>query len=398
MSPVLGRNILPQRLSVLLIYVGTFFYWMGMYIYVQVLPVYAESLGASFTVVGFIVAAYAVPQFLLRIPIGLWSDYLGRQKPLIIAGIICVVLGSVGLGLSPAPVFLGISRLMVGIGAAVWVLFPIFLVAHDTSDKIGKSIGLLNFVNGAALVAASLIGGIAADARGERFVFFTAAVLALVAVASIFLTKEYRATQTGTVSLREFKQVTRRPLLIVVSIMGVFLFFAEFASIWGFVPLYAARLGASDTILGVLTMLMTGGSMIGSLAVAPILKRTGQVFSIVLSSLFLGLTLLTVPFIHNLILLGIALTINGVGFGILSVQLMVLSIYNIDVHQRSTAMGFYQAVYAMGMLIGPLISGYLSNNYGLPIVFYLAGALCLAITAMAYLPVIPGRRSVVKES
>jgi MFS family permease len=200
------------------------------------------------------------------------------------------------------------------------------------------------------------------------------------------------------VSSHEFNQIARRPLLIVVSIMGILLFFAAFASIWGFIPLYAARLGASDTILGVLTMVMTLGSMVGSLAVTPILKRNGQVFSIVLSSIFLGLTLLAIPFIHNLVLLGVALIINGVGFGILSVQLMILSIYNVEVQKRATAMGFYQSLYAIGMLIGPLISGYLSNQYGLPIVFYLSGVLCLVITAMAYLPVIPGRRSPIKES
>jgi MFS family permease len=54
-------------------------------------------------------------------------------------------------------------------------------------------------------------------------------------------------------------------------------------------------------------------------------------------------------------------------------------------------MGFYQAVYAIGMLIGPLISGFLSDNYGLPIVFYLGGAICLITISMAYLRVLPGR-------
>jgi len=41
-----------------------------MYLYVPVLPVYAESLGASLTVVGIIVASYSIPQLLLRIPWG----------------------------------------------------------------------------------------------------------------------------------------------------------------------------------------------------------------------------------------------------------------------------------------------------------------------------------------
>jgi DHA1 family multidrug resistance protein-like MFS transporter len=66
---------------------------MAIYLYAPVLPVYAKSLGASLTVVGIIVAAYALPQFLFRIPLGIWSDSLGRRKPFIVGGAIMVVIG-----------------------------------------------------------------------------------------------------------------------------------------------------------------------------------------------------------------------------------------------------------------------------------------------------------------
>jgi DHA1 family multidrug resistance protein-like MFS transporter len=388
---------LSRRRSIVLIYICTFFYWMALYIYVPVLPVYAESLGASLTVVGIIVAAYAIPQFLLRIPLGIWADSLGRQKPLIIGGSAMLAVGSVGLGLSPNPLFLGISRALVGIGAAMWVVFPVYLVTFYTADKMGQAMGLLNFITGAALVAATLLGGIIADIRGEKTAFFSAAAIAIIALASVMFAKEYRVPREKTISWQGFRRVAGRPLLIVVSIMGVLVFFAEFASVWGFVPIYAARLGASDTILGILTMLVTIGSMIGSLAVAPMMRRWGHAFSIVLSSLMLGLVLISIPFIHSLFPLGIGLLIHGMGYGILSTQLMVLSIYKIAPQQRATAMGLFQGIYAIGMLTGPLAAGVLSENYGLPIVFYVGGSVCLATVILAYLPVMPRRPEAVPE-
>jgi MFS family permease len=49
-------------------------------------------------------------------------------------------------------------------------------------------------------------------------------------------------------------------------------------------------------------------------------------------------------------------------------------------------MGFYQAVYAIGMLAGPMLSGFLADARGMASVFYLSAGLCLVIAALAFLP------------
>jgi MFS family permease len=51
-------------------------------------------------------------------------------------------------------------------------------------------------------------------------------------------------------------------------------------------------------------------------------------------------------------------------------------------------MGFYQAMYAFGMLFGPLASGFIADRYGLPVIFYLCMALCLIVCALGFLPVV----------
>ena len=49
-------------------------------------------------------------------------------------------------------------------------------------------------------------------------------------------------------------------------------------------------------------------------------------------------------------------------------------------------MGVYQAVYSVGMLSGPLISGFLADGLGLPTVFYVSAFLCVIPAGMAHLP------------
>ena len=70
---------------------------------------------------------------------------------------------------------------------------------------------------------------------------------------------------------------------------------------------------------------------------------------------------------------------------------MALSIWAVAPEQRATAMGFYQAVYSVGMLVGPLMSGFLADSLGLASVFYLCALLSLVMGGMAYLRIIPRR-------
>ena len=84
--------------------------------------------------------------------------------------------------------------------------------------------------------------------------------------------------------------------------------------------------------------------------------------------------------------------LNGFGWGMLHTKLMALSIHNTAPQQKATAMGFFQAMYAIGMLPGPLVSGFLADNFGLSVIFYFSAAICLLVIGMAYLPILPRRQ------
>jgi len=60
---------------------------VSLYAYVPILSPYAESLGASYKMVGMIIGSYGFTQMLLRIPLGIISDKMGNRKLFIISGI-----------------------------------------------------------------------------------------------------------------------------------------------------------------------------------------------------------------------------------------------------------------------------------------------------------------------
>jgi MFS family permease len=167
--------------------------------------------------------------------------------------------------------------------------------------------------------------------------------------------------------------------------MGILAQFANWAGLFGFIPVYAAQIGASEADLGIITTLALASGAVVSLAVASIARRWGSVFTIVLGAILLGSTTLIVPLVHDVPALEIVMVVNGLGRGILATILMALSIQAVAPQQRATAMGVYQALYAIGTLLGPLISGHLADSMGLAVVFYLSAAICLLLAGTAFL-------------
>jgi MFS family permease len=56
---------------------------------------------------------------------------------------------------------------------------------------------------------------------------------------------------------------------------------------------------------------------------------------------------------------------------------MGLSIKNVAAHRRGTAMGFFQAIYGLGMFAGPLLVGTISDFSSMKIGFLFIGCVGL---------------------
>jgi len=77
------------------------------------------------------------------------------------------------------------------------------------------------------------------------------------------------------------------------------------------------------------------------------------------------------------ILPGIA---NGILFALLTAEAMS----EIPLEKKSTAMGCYQAIYAIGMILLPTISGVISGNFTMGHAFYFLGMACLTTALVSF--------------
>jgi MFS family permease len=93
-----------------------------------------------------------------------------------------------------------------------------------------------------------------------------------------------------------------------------------------------------------------------------------------------------VPFIESVPLLIASQGLVGLGRGIFFPVLMALSIQGVSSSERATAMGVFQSLYAIGMLVGPLALGFLADGMGLDSVFYLSVVLCILGGMLSFAP------------
>lgn len=380
-----------DRRSVLLVAVGTYMFWLSLYLYVPVLPLHAEKLGASLSMVGLVVSSYAFAQLLLRIPIGVCSDILGCRRPFAAMSLGLTTIGALGLALAPDPRMLFLARSVVGVGAAGWVAISVLFSSYYPSHRTGHAMARVMTINSMGLLTATFTGGLIAQYSGSNAVFYAAAVAGAFGTVLMLAAREPVATRNRTYSMVTFVRVLRTPLMLLAGGIGILVQFVTFGGSFGFVPVYAQRIGASNAEVGYVTTAMLIAQLLGTLVTTRVSERIGIRPTLLVSSLIVAFSMAMVPNMSSVWLLIGLQGIGGLGRGIANTLLISLSLRKIAPEDRATGMGIYQAIYATGMISGPIASGYLAQTASLEAVFYLVAIVSLVGGLLGLLKIIPFR-------
>ncbi len=393
MDPVRGHAAGGTRRQLGLIVVASVLFWTSLYVYVPVLPTHARALGASLGVVGVVVGAYGLAQFVFRIPIGIASDRSGRRRSFIVVGMLANALGAVVLALSPAAWLLVVGRAITGIGASVFVILSIYLAELMPSGQLARAAGLAVSISMLSQLVIMLVGGVVAEHFGVTLNFWIAVGLALAGALVLLLLPERVGDGPVATPLRsDLVRSALHPSVRNVALLAALLQFGNFAATYGFVPLYAAGLGASNADLGVVATVAVGAAASAALLLAWRGDRINARMAVVAGFGIAAAGTVVIPVIHNLALLTASQALSGFGRGLAFPSMLASSIRRVPSAERGTVMGVFQAIYAIGMFLGPAVSGVLADLLGLAGVFMLIAALSI-VGAVAGLRVFPSARA-----
>lgn len=379
-----------SRGRVWLFYLTTAVFWASLYVYVPILSPYVKDKGASLGLIGLVISSYGFTQLVLRIPTGIWSDRVGTRRPFILTGFVASLISGLGLALAPNAWFLLLFRGMAGVAATTWVAFTVLFSGYFPQDRVTRAMSFITFFMSVGQLIATFSGGSLAENYGRGFTFYVGAVLGIIGfILTLGLVEKERTFRANSISLREIVSIGRNRVLLTVSLIAALGQYAAFVTLYGFTPLYAKSLGASDAHLGFLSLVSAVPYTITTLLSGTMMsKRMGERPVVAAGYAITALTSAIIPFIKSLWLLDLSQAIGGLGRGMTYPILMGLSIKALPPEKRATAMGFFQAIYSLGMFGGPALSGFLGEGIGLTGVFVSTGAICLlgAVLSM-FIPV-----------
>ncbi|KWX72259.1 MFS transporter [Paenibacillus riograndensis] len=350
-------------------------FWFSSYIYVPVLSPYVEHLGASYVMVGAVLGVYGLMQILFRLPIGIGSDILNRRRPFIYLGLIASGASCLLFLAGADPGWALAARAVSGIAASAWVVYSVMFAGYFPKEEAGKAMGLLQFTTVIAQLASMMISGYIAEHWGWNAPFVIGGVVAAAALLlALRLPEQRQDKRENAIQIKDLAEVIKEPLLVKVSLLSVLAHCVLFITMFGYTPNQALAIGAGKESLGWLTLAFmlphAAATLYGSRWFGRLLGDRG---TLLLGFAGSALFTLLIPSMPTLAALCATQVGNGFMQGLIFPLLLGKSVSGVAPFRRATAMGFYQAVYAIGMSGGPFVAGWMSSAYGLKGGFWLGG-------------------------
>jgi len=370
-------------------YIVVSFFWFSLYAYVPYVTPFGEYLGADMRLLGLIAGAYGFTQMLIRIPLGILSDKLRKRKVFVQLGLLLAAVGAFLAFFFPGPHMLLIMRGVGGFAAAAWVTFTVLGASYYKPEETAKSMGYLSSANAFGRMIALLTGGLIAQWLGISYAFLLGGIAGIVGLVISFGVAEKRPeikneNASPHTPLKELAAVARNKQLLCCSILGILAMYISFATTFGFTPIAATMLDASQFQLGLLGVLSTAPAIfISPLAGNIMPKKLGAAATLAIGFVLAGAGTALVAVSHSLWSLFAVQIVGSIGGAIVGTLLLGLCIRDIPAERRATAMGFFQAVYGIGMFMGPFATGYVSHSFGLMAAFLFTGAIGLLGAVLA---------------
>ena len=347
---------------------------------VPILPIYAASLGISQTALGFLFGSYALALLITTPIFGMISDKLGRRGPML-WGILGLAAATLLFAFANTFWFLLLARILQGCAAAItWTAGLALLADFYPSEERGQAMGIALSGQAMGILVGPSLGGWLYQIGGYMFPFFVAAGMAVLdGLLRLLLLKEepHREKQTEQ---QPFELLRNQHFLLIVG--AVMIGAAVPSALQPTLPArFEAVFHATPLVIGLLFAVPT----IAYAVIAPLIGRLstklGHTRMTVLGFIITALAMAFVTLPSNIYLEIAALSLIGIGMGmILAPSLPRMA--DLAQEKENASYGFtfaiYNTAYSVGMMMGPVLSGLLSENFGLQWAYViLAGAIVL---------------------
>ena len=349
-----------------------------------VMPLFAVSLGATTSQVGFINSSFLLMCGVLALPLGLLGDRWGRRR-IISIGLVIASGTSLLLYWSRTP--LELIGIYLGFGVGLAMIGPSLMAqVADISPAthLGRAYGWYTTSIYTAMSLGPAVGGVLAQMLGYRPVFLAVAIALglLLGPVGFFLPRSQpKAGEDGAGLLASLVQEGGHNhalqgcwAVTLGSCIALGVFFTFF-------PLYALQYGLNAGEIGIIFAAQAIVNALSRIPLGRVSDRVDKTRLAVWGFLGLSLVLVGFGFSHNFwaftVLAMVSGAVQGVGFTPLGALISEV----VPVQSRGLAMGGYNTAIYLGMMLGAAGMGPVISRMGFEAGFFLAAGINLASLA-----------------
>lgn len=355
------------------IFLVVFIDLLGFGLILPLLPYYAESFGASDTVIGLLVASYAAAQLVGAPLLGRLSDRFGR-KPILLLSLIGTLGSFLLLGFARTLWVLFIARIFDGLTGGNISVAQAYITDVTDEKNRAKGLGMIGAAFGLGFILGPATGGLLSQ-YGYAVPAFTAAGLVSInlLMVALWLPESLPAQRREALNnvpkarfnLSALLAALQRPfsgsLLITRFFFG--LAFAIFQTIFSLYALRRFDLDAQQTgfvltYVGLLSVIVQGG-LVGRLS-----RRFPDDVLIFASVALMAVSLLGWAFAPSVAFLLIILAPVSLAGGVLNTILSSALTKAVQPHEVGGILGLSASIESLTRVIAPTLGGLLLDQLG----------------------------------
>ena len=362
---------------------NNFFIFLVFYSLLTVLPLYViDELHGTKGQAGLATTVFLLSAIIVRPFSGKIIEMLGKKNTLIMSVLLFGVSSFIYFWVDDFYLLMGLRffhGIWFSIGSTVLVAIAADMIP---ANRKGEGLGYFAMSMNLAVVVGPFL-----SLALIRWIPYTSLFMGLswIIVIGFFCTFGMKVTEEAVLKVEMSRRLTFNDLIEVnalpIALVGFLTAFA-YSGIMSFISVYAKSVGLFDSVSLFFVVF----------AAAMLLSRpyTGRLFdqsgpnAVIYPSLFIfaiGLVLLSIT--HSVVLLIMAGTLIGLGYGALLPSFQTMSIQAAPKKRTGHATATFFIFYDMGIAVGSFVLGIVSSQFGFPVLYLISGGVVL-ITVGAY--------------
>lgn len=384
-----------SRLWVLM--VTAFVDMIGFALVLPLLPFYALRFGADATTIGFLMASFAFGQLVTAPLWGRLSDHIGR-RPVIITAQGIAAGAFLIFAFANSVWLLFVCRFLQGMGAGSLGTVSAFVSDAVEPKQRAEALGWITACTSAGVMVGPAIGSLTVGFSQAAPGVIAACMSLLNMVFAFYWLREAKApagdgeTRQRPPIRGQLLEVIGHPLRRVHSLIWIYTAgMMAFMAMTGIMALYLEDVfGITEQSIGWFYVAVGAVSVVmRGLILGKLVKRFGEVRTLRLGALSLGLGMFGVTFAGNPWIFALALLFVPTGTALLfPCTTSLVTRYARQDHVGQTV-GVQQAFGGMSRLLAPIWAGIVFEQVGVREPFWIGGSLVL-LTALVALRLSPG--------